>query len=1226
MSRPANFYFLCIAVLQSINAISISQGKPTILVPLIFVLVVSGIKDAFEDSKRHAADREENERVYHVLNKSTREWVRVSSTELQVGDFVKILDDETYPADIVMLFSPSPGQISYVETANLDGETNLKIKMVPDSARCLETEEDLANLTCELICDPPNGALDIFGGHFTIHFKGQSEESLLSPDNLLLRGSRLRNTEFIYGMVVYTGEESKIRRNSAEKSTSKVKRSSVEKTMNKQIFGMFGMQVLVCFFAGLSAGVWDETHKKEAIYLWLDQDSAVAGTIRFFTWFIIFTGFVPISLLVSMEMVKFFQGQFMGWDKEMSCIVENGEWQFARAQTSGLNEELGQVQFVLSDKTGTLTCNSMDFRKAIIGGVQYGTGETDISKAAKERAAAAAKLKGGMPPKKKKGIDNSSGSSDSLLWSAAPEKRTEEHRSGTMTSMEAEYAPHVNFNARLKLEAALSSGKVHSSTMTADEDVKFDEGNPMSFSETFSLEDEYLMGLALCNTVFPTADEHDPTKMVLKSSSPDEEALVEFARFMGYELHDRNPPHIIVKVQRKLADGSVREEFVKYEQLALLDFTSKRKRMTVVVRAPNGRIKVFSKGADNMMAMLLNGGSEDNLDALAETQPGWDDTVSGLTMFGDQGLRTLIVTSSDRDASWWDDPEKGWKKKYEKVMHDCSVEGPSEVGHFKGGCKDDCRRCEIENRIEIDSKMSLIGATAIEDKLQDEVPATIKAMLEGGMSVWVLTGDKLETAINIGMACNLLESEMEQTGNLLRITGETVNDVDAEISRHLDHIHRNVKGDALGLVVTSRAFSRIEKGGDVLLERFWSVAIECKSVVCCRMQPNQKAAIVRMVKDSSEDGVTTLAVGDGANDEQMIREADVGVGIRGVEGTTAVRAADYAISQFRFLRRLLFVHGRLSYRRIATLICYIFYKNSIICFAQLWFGIYSGFSGQPLFLEWAFQLYNVSFTALPILVFAVLDRDIDFDVLFDHPLIYKATSNGQLFNFKVFWKWMLLSLVQSVILFGCTFASYAVFSAEGDGRIHGLWSMGIVLYTVIVIVTNLKLALLMASWTWLHHLTIWGSIVFYFIIMIMFSSSPVFATAGADYYFLMFRLMGQTRFWATIFIAVLLAVLLDFSIQSYSALFNLKQLPDESGHNPEERFGSLPERHMSDAELYIAGPSFAERVEHDKERRLRKSMTLPVRRTGVHPTLSHQHTGFDFSHTSGQGKRLGFEY
>eukprot|EP00808_Paulinella_micropora_P018660 g27362.t1 len=383
--RPANLYFLFVGALQMWPAVSISQGVPTILAPLMFVMLVSALKDALEDYARHEADKRENEREYWRVDPDVsgdQPFSRVISMDLKVGDIIKIRDGEYFPADMLLLHS-AEGAYCYLETANLDGETNLKIRSVPESFRKQHEEEEfeVTSLSFELQCDPPSGKLDVWGGLLKYH----SGEGLVSMENFIHRGSKLRNSGYVYGLCVYTGEQTKVRMNSTE-DRRKIKRSRLEKYTNEQMKGTVALQVLFCILSGIRAGYWEYTYKDHDWYLYLADDPIKQGFLRFFTWFIIFAYLVPISLIVSMEMVKFWQGIFIGWDLKMMYYVgELGEKQFASAQTSGLNEELGYIQYVLSDKTGTLTSNRMDFRKCVIGAKQYGTGETDISAAAKQR-------------------------------------------------------------------------------------------------------------------------------------------------------------------------------------------------------------------------------------------------------------------------------------------------------------------------------------------------------------------------------------------------------------------------------------------------------------------------------------------------------------------------------------------------------------------------------------------------------------------------------------------------------------------------------------------------------------------------------------------------------------------------------------------------------------------------------------------------------------------------
>lgn len=196
---------------------------------------------------------------------------------------------------------------------------------------------------------------------------------------------------------------------------------------------------------------------------------------------------------------------------------------------------------------------------------------------------------------------------------------------------------------------------------------------------------------------------------------------------------------------------------------------------------------------------------------------------------------------------------------------------------------------------------------------------------------------------------------------------------------------------------------------------FLQLCVSCKVVICCRVSPMQKAEVVEYVTKYTK--TVTLAIGDGANDVAMIQKAHVGVGISGAEGLQAACASDYSIAQFRFLQRLLLVHGAWNYSRMCKLILYSFYKNICLYVIELWFAIYSGWSGQILFERWSIGLYNVLFTALPPLAMGLFDKACSDEVMMTHPKLYKPSQNGQLFNVKVFWLWVVNGMIHSAILF-----------------------------------------------------------------------------------------------------------------------------------------------------------------------------------------------------------------
>jgi len=1174
--RPANFYFCIIAALQSIPPVSISGGTPTILVPLVFVFTVTAIKDALEDLKRHRDDNAENRREVEILQPDGS-YITKRSQDIHVGEIVRIHDRQRFPADLLLVTSAKghAAPYCYVETSNIDGETNLKLKQSPEGLNSLPSfdsvdRESLRVLMkderasksyqefkkrineCLIIADPPNGHLDSWSGSirnldvpvmreeddnapdmdekedfklFQNDFSSLSygkKNVNLSVDNLLLRGSELRNSDWIYGVVMYTGFDCKIFMNNQSRQRQRIKRSSVEKLMGRFIGYMAAAQFFICLMCAILAGDWSASNQ-DAWYLYWTIPPELDGFYKFFTWFIIFAQFIPISLLVSMEVVKFIQAQFMQWDINMYTRLRGKTDKFCTVQNSNLNEELGQIDFVFSDKTGTLTDNSLDFRKCVIGNENYGRGETEIGRAAKRREEE-------MQQQIEYEQQLSNVNPDDDDGSQVPFRIQRMYTSDIGVALERNNnAPHVNFDEERRLRKQLKI------TCAAQQGA-----DRLDAHHHAMMVRRFLTVLAINNSCFPVIDE-ETGELSIRAASPDDECLTCFAQFMGVQLSERNPPSIKVDIYPDglLADDGNSEKSKKieerWEQLAEFEFTSKRKRMSVVLRnLETGKIHFTMKGADSEMIRLVDGWKKNKYSSYVEKY---------LEEYSEQGLRTLVIGEAILDADWWDNPESGWKNQYLQFQEDTLMQDERDEGHIKGSCGDHCRKCAWYERIELEAKCELLGCTAIEDKLQESVPETISAMLDGGINVWVLTGDKQKTAENIGIACNLLEPSMERHGLLFKLTCAEPHQLADIMQSAIETISKfrlenKYNKQNAGLVLNSTALKTImdldQQHDQDLQSLFLTLAKECKSVIGVRLQPNQKAQIVEFIAEQT--GARTLAIGDGTNDEPMIRAANVGVGIAGLEGTAAVRASDYAIGKFKFLKRLMFVHGRLHYKRITTLVCYMFYKNGLLSLSSFYFGFYNGFSGQILYNEWAYQLYNIVFTCVPILLYAVIDRDHTDKYLIHHPQLYHISQSGEYFNPKVFFTWIAESLLAAFLLIFIPLSCYDVTSPDHTAQSAGIWTVGIVILTAIVFVANIRLTLITNSWIWVTHFFLWGSIAAYFLAIIVLNTSNAFAKAGSDYFWTVFRAMNSGRFWLTVFVSTLIALYIPFTYVSFTTL------------------------------------------------------------------------------------------
>lgn len=1069
--RVAYLYFLAIAALNQLPPLAVF-GRTVSLFPLLFVLTVTAVKDGYEDWRRHRSDRNENNREALVLKSDKfypKRWKKI-----QAGDVIKIHSDEAIPCDMVLLGTSDPSGIAYILTMNLDGESNLKTRYARQETNNLVLEG--STISGIVRCEQPNR--NIY--EFTANMELKGHRFSLSQSNIILRGCQLKNTEWAVGVVVYAGQETKAMLNSAMTPS---KRSRLETYMNRETLWLSVFLLIMCLVVAFGMGLWLKRHEPEldtlAYYRKSYFEKGKVGKkykyygipmetfFSFLSSIIVFQIMIPISLYITMELVRLGQSYFMIGDRDMYDSSTNSKFQ---CRSLNINEDLGQIRYVFSDKTGTLTENKMEFKKASIWGKSY----------------------------------------DCRLSLTGPSQDI---------GVEGEDTNFYKQKWRLKSEIFPNS-----------------ELMKLLYKDLYGEEKiaahDFFLTLAACNTVIPIVVEcpssgldctpGDSHKSIgYQGESPDEQALVAAASAYGYTLFERTSGHIVIDAN---------DEKLRLDVLGLHEFDSVRKRMSVVIRFPDDTVKVLVKGADTSMFSILKKSHPSDDPVICTTQ-------SHLNEYSAEGLRTLVVAARDLTIEHLAE----WQCMYEDASTSLTD-----------------RSIKLRQTAAlIERDLTLLGATAIEDKLQEGVPEAIESLRQAGIKVWVLTGDKQETAISIGLSCRLLTSDMHQiiiNGNsedeckkLLCDARDKYFVKSASCCDQIPKRKKNAEIDYLEIPSNTKSASpQLHAGQEdgptfgpvalvidgnslvYILEKdleseLFDLATLCRVVLCCRVAPLQKAGIVDMIKGRTDD--MTLAIGDGANDVSMIQMADVGVGICGQEGRQAVMASDFAMGQFRFLKRLLLVHGHWNYQRIGYLVLYNFYRNAVFVLMLFWYILSTAFSTTSALTDWSSVFYSVIYTSVPTIVVGILDKDLSHKTLLKYPKLYAAGHRQESYNMSLFWITMVDTLWQSLVLFYVPLFTYEESTID-------IWSMGSLWTIAVVILVNVHLAMDIKRWVVITHMATWGSIIVTYGCMVVLDSIPVLPNYGTIY-----NLGKSPTYWLSILLITVIGLLPRFVFKVFHQIF-----------------------------------------------------------------------------------------
>ena len=1073
-SKLANFYFLCISILQLIPGLS-TTGSYTTIVPLMFFVGISMAKEAYEDFRRHRLDKVDNNSTTNVLcsqfnptgfentsgNLSStieaKHWRSTKWQDIQVGDIVKVQRNEAVPADLVILHVDGMDGTAYVETMALDGETNLKnkraVSVLSKSGRAID---NLPHCKARIVVEDPNLDLYSFQGRVTLY----NETVPLTNSEILYRGSILRNTMGIIGICVYSGEESKIRMNATK--NPRIKAPALQVAVNRVVVMIVIFVLALAIWNTAAYQIWKSDTERKAFYLINASVSFVPILVSFI---ILFNTMIPLSLYVSLEIIKGFQLLLMN-DIEMFDESSNTPME---ARTSTINEDLGQISHIFSDKTGTLTNNTMVFRKMSVAGIAWFHG-IDLKDATTE---AKANSPGHCPKvhgttelldylRTMTHTDPSRAIRFFLLSIALCHTSTTEAREDGSTDFQSTSPDELAL-----LHAAKALGYIltrnHSGNMTIEVASNNDTKEPtieeyqvlqvLEFSSKrkrmsilVRMPDDRIC--VICKGADSTV-----TQLLKLSSLATEKTLkvqqradfrksMEAQEVIRRKSEQQARKNSMTRPSLNLGRPSLggigrpslsanRLEPIRGELATRLKYQDPRKSTGLEGRLKSPQLSSISPmqqmNAHNTINQSNNRLDDKNFDLDEETI--YERCFQHVEDFATEGLRTLLYGYkyvSEEDYTQW-------KTTYDEASTSLID-----------------RQVKLETAAaQIEQNLELLGATAIEDKLQEGVPSTIDQLRRANIKIWMLTGDKRETAVNIGRSCRLIEDY-----SMLTILDHDSGDVERRISVTTSLLtHQEVAHSVV--VVDGHTLSIIEAQGE-LYSRFIGLTVLVDTVICCRASPSQKASLVRSIRHKLSNA-TTLAIGDGANDIAMIQEAHVGIGITGKEGLQAARTSDYSIAQFRFLARLLLVHGRWNYIRTCKYTLGTFWKEMLFYLTQALYQRYNGYTGTSLYENWSLSLFNTLFTSLPVIFLGIFEKDLKAETLLAVPELYTLGQKNKGFSFKIYLGWVFLASTEAMIVFFLMlglFGQGALFTTDND---NGIFGMGAITFSAVVIIIAVKL-------------------------------------------------------------------------------------------------------------------------------------------------------------------------
>ncbi|KAF3405055.1 putative phospholipid-transporting ATPase NEO1 [Talaromyces pinophilus] len=966
-----NLYFLFVALSQVVPVLRIGYMS-SYIAPLAFVVAISLGKEAWDDIGRRRRDAEANAEEFTVLSfgppagGNSRNGpdsrlgeniyeITKKSRDLKVGEVLKIKKDQRLPADVVILKSTvtestvqpddvdtfhapevdlleasseappatettrkvgkteeavqaSGASDTFIRTDQLDGETDWKLRLPATLSQTLDLR-DLQRL--KVYASAPDKRINEFVGKIellpplyssydppvnkpTTPESGDSDDNAetesdiksapLSIDNTAWANTVLASNTITFAVIIYTGSQT---RSAMSTSPSRSKIGLLEYEINNLTKILCILTLLLSIVLVALEGFQPTNDKKWYVAIMI--------------YLILYSTIIPMSLRVNLDMAKTIYGRFIERDLDIPGTV---------VRTSTIPEDLGRIEYLLSDKTGTLTQNEMELKKIHVGTVSYANEAMDE-----------------VASYIKQGFAISDSTRQSLI------------------------TPSTVFGAQVGTGAATRTRR-----------------------EIGTRVRDLLLALALCHNVTPTTDEEDGRRVInYQASSPDEIAIVKYTEEVGLRVAYRDRKTIL------LESTNTNQVVVRVQILEVFPFTSESKRMGIIVQfdhATTGatpsesepEIWFYQKGADTVMSSIV--AANDWLD---------EETAN----MAREGLRTLVVGRRKLSLEQY----RGFTAAYKEAsmaLQDRDTGMAKVVGGY------------------LERDLELLGVTGVEDRLQRDVKPSLELLRNAGVRVWMLTGDKVETARCVAISAKLVaRGQYIHTVSKLKEKAAALETLD--FLRHKTDACLLIDGESLSLMLSQ------------FRSAFITVAVTLPAVVACRCSPTQKAEVAELIRQHTKKRV--CCIGDGGNDVSMIQAADVGIGIVGKEGRQASLAADFSITQFHHITKLLVWHGRNSYKRSAKLGQFIMHRGLIISACQTMYSIASHFDPKGLFINWLMVGYATVYTNAPVFSL-VLDKDVDEELANLYPELYKELKSGRSLSYQSFFGWVFISVYQGAVIQG----------------------------------------------------------------------------------------------------------------------------------------------------------------------------------------------------------------